>query len=366
MSASASGYDERNDSNDIYKSDNEFDDEEEDNDGYYCDDGDDGGGYNVDNDGYAIGSAAPKTNALPLINSSSFVVANRGDSGRRGYRSAVRANNEWSPAAGKLAQRKIGNRKQQRRASVVGTRPSKKQKVTKASGRKVEVINMRDYMDDTDGEEQNNAMNQSGCDDDDDEHEDSSSEDDYDENGPIRIKSDGRDAVSGIMVSQWDRVKQHCVIVFDFDDTLIDNGNKDALIPGSDKFLIAINRYIPHSYNMLWTKGGEGHIKKNLKNNIRKHFQKIIVGSHPTLRNEGKPITVVRRMCTSAKALSGPYIIVDDNDENLRNDQYDITIDVKKYYINSADQPLRIDYNAILTTIIKRINLWYREKPSAH
>lgn len=152
------------------------------------------------------------------------------------------------------------------------------------------------------------------------------------------------------------------IIVVDMDETLIDNNNNDLPIPQSTEFLDSLEKLFFKGCKILWTKGSAAHVEQNLHPDHRKKFDKIILGSHKHLRHQGKPITVIRKLSLPKAALAGPYIIIDDNDENLRSDQYDITIDVKKYYIHSVNEPLRVAYNKIITDLIKRVNDWYKSK----
>lgn len=149
-----------------------------------------------------------------------------------------------------------------------------------------------------------------------------------------------------------------CLCVIDLDDTLIDKNNK--LIDGAKKFLIKLNTFNEKGYNILWSLGNNTHVSHQWDTRFKQFFDNVIVGHAPAMKNCGKPITYAKKFCSNREAFTGPSIIIDNDPTNIRLDQYDIAINVSKYFNNKTGMPLSINYDNVYHNIITKVNDWYR------
>lgn len=148
-----------------------------------------------------------------------------------------------------------------------------------------------------------------------------------------------------------------CLCVVDLDDTLIDKHNR--IIDGAKKFLIRLNTLNHNGFNILWSLGNNAHVMQQWDSGFSKFFDNVIIGYPPGMKDNGKPITYAKKYCTNPNAFMGPSIIIDNDPSNIRKDQYDITINVSKFFINKPGMPLAIDYNSIYNTLVPQVEDWY-------
>lgn len=174
---------------------------------------------------------------------------------------------------------------------------------------------------------------------------------------PNKIKRKKKNTLKSDIIVKGDE-SISCLCIVDLDDTLIDKHNR--VMDGAKKFLVKLNIFNNAGYNILWSFGNKAHVMHQWELGFSNFFDNVIIGYAPGLKDCGKPITHAKKCCNQPRAFLGPSIIIDNDPSNIRNDQYDIAINVSKYFINKPGTPLAVNYNAIYDTLITKVREWYK------
>lgn len=140
----------------------------------------------------------------------------------------------------------------------------------------------------------------------------------------------------------------NAVLVVDYDLTLVDDDAKP--FPGAHGFLRRLHRFNNGNVTMvLFSHANANHIDHGFKthfNDERKYFEAVI-SDHGMSPN--KPVTRVRRVLRRVRDLAGPIAIIDDLRSNLDDDQYDITIDVSRFFKrDETKRVVSVDYDSVM------------------
>lgn len=150
------------------------------------------------------------------------------------------------------------------------------------------------------------------------------------------------------------------IIVLDLDNTLIDD--KYVPFPKSIDFL---KKIFCNSKNtvFMWTAGNTIHADKYLElletqyNLNRAQFHNIICG----LIDNSKPNAKIKEILRDQNT-HRPHALIDDKEEYFKNNTYDITIPVKKYYRFHGKKEYYINYDNLYDDLIDRIEHFYSKK----
>ncbi|MBT0716647.1 38K protein [Dolichomitus sp. PSUC_FEM 10030005] len=163
-----------------------------------------------------------------------------------------------------------------------------------------------------------------------------------------------RKNASSLMKETPQRMRQlgPAVIVLDLDDTLIDK--KNQLFPRVGEFL---RKIFMQNIVILWTAGNDVHAEAFLKQNpALDKFKRIIAGLHQGTKDAHYVDTMIR------KKNIYPYVLIDDNPRYFVSGDYDVTINVMKYYRSGENLSNYILYNDILCDVVDKINAWYKKR----
>jgi len=144
--------------------------------------------------------------------------------------------------------------------------------------------------------------------------------------------------------------KLSAVIVVDLDLTLIDETNK--AYPRMEIFLAKL--FDSFSHVILWSAGNIEHIKQFIEQypTVNKFFMKIA-----RLHNNTKHSSYIDSFIKRKNIW--PYVLIDDRLINLETGDYDIAVDVKKYYREHIrDNNIYINYELLFTDLMYNIRVW--------
>lgn len=157
------------------------------------------------------------------------------------------------------------------------------------------------------------------------------------------------------------------VIVLDFDETLVDKNS--IAYPGAVNFVNQLDNLPPHRstgkryvpLKVLWSLGSHDYVTTCLAKEFSGcRFDLVKTGS----KSSHKGIVELRYdlfNLNANKYLQGPSVIVDDREENLRKDQYDVAVDVKRYYVKRGQRVADVNYTKLLMDVLSRVYDLYRQ-----
>ncbi len=158
------------------------------------------------------------------------------------------------------------------------------------------------------------------------------------------------------------------VLVLDYDLTLVDKNS--VPYPSSFKFIKDINflekkNVIFKPFRVLWSLGSEDYVKASLK----KHFK---ISDFDRVKTNDSKMSVrqkhivplkkdLSKLKSCEKHLSGPVVIIDDQKKNLNSKEFEIPINVSKYYIykNDKDDPIDVNYDLLLKHMINKLHSFF-------
>lgn len=149
------------------------------------------------------------------------------------------------------------------------------------------------------------------------------------------------------------------MFVIDLDETLIYHDDENMLsepFEGTCNFVRKLlNEEFPWAFSLIWTKGNEEHVKNYW--NTGPKFQNDFNGymAEDFQFCIGKPAVYARRVLPPhiRDSIKGPMILIDDKEENLRPEHYDILIDVKPFIKNNT-----LNWSALIRAIRIEYDIW--------
>lgn len=158
----------------------------------------------------------------------------------------------------------------------------------------------------------------------------------------------------------------YVLLIIDYDLTLVDNNSQ--AFPSAMKFLqninvMRVNNIIFKPLKVLWSLGSKSYIKETLPNNFPKYKFDFIKANNKHMSVRQKNLSDIRRNLIQLgydRYLAGPSIIIDDQKQNLKSNEYDIVKDVKKYYILSNETVIDVKYDDLYKSILHDLFEFYK------